>query len=144
MACNMATKGERGYSLSILGATSAGKTMLAKLLRSFWNRGLAREHCSIVNWPTHDWQDLETERSAPCIAIDELGRGERGKNGGEWSRFLDFFNFRQERGLWTIVTCNLTWDEIRTIDPAIASRLRRNGGVVLQAGAGVRPFEDRV
>jgi len=149
MASSMIAK-EPGYSLSLLGQTGSGKTMLAKLLTRFWNRCVPRKtyegreppsHYSRISWPDHDWRELE--RDAEMVMVDEVGRGERGKNGAEWSRFLDFFNFRVERRLWTVITSNLTWDEIRKADPAIASRMRRSGGVVLQAGAGVRPFEDR-
>lgn len=143
-----------GYSLAFLGQTSSGKTMIARLIRRYWNTMVlpketstgqmaVAHHCAKISWPSHDWNDLEDERSAACVMIDELGRGERGKDGQAWGRFLEFFNFRQERKLWTIVTCNLRYDEIRAVDPAIASRLRRNRGIVIQAGDNVRPFEDR-
>lgn len=139
-----------GYSLAFLGQTSSGKTMLAKLIRRFWNHkvspkpGVSEIHFAhFINWPSHDWRDVDDERSSPCVIVDEVGRGERGKNGAEWTRFLDFFNFRQERSLWTVLTSNLTWDEIKAVDPAMASRLRRHNGVIMQAGSKVRPFEDR-
>lgn len=139
---------EPGRMMSIVGQTSSGKTMLAKLLRKFWNRcapprNNGFHHASFITWPNHDWHDLDNERDAPMIVLDEVGRGERGKNGTDWGRLIDFINFRQERRLWTVITSNLSFHEIEDEDPAIASRLRRYDGVVLQAGTGVRPFEKR-
>jgi hypothetical protein len=135
---------EPGRFLSLLGQTSAGKTMLARLLLRFWNRGLARPHARLLDWPSHDWREVEAERDTPMLAIDEIGRGTRGGNGPEWTRLMDLLNHRQSRRLWTVLTSNLTYPEIQRQDPAIASRLRRNEGIVLQAGADVRPFEERI
>lgn len=143
---------EAGRFLTLLGQTSAGKTMLARLLSRFWLRLPRRtyrdgreppSHYARIDWPRHDWRQISEDRDAEMMFIDEIGRGERGAKGADWSRLMDLLNYRQERRLWTVITANLTFREIQAVDPAIASRLRRNEGIVLQAGSGVRPYEDR-
>lgn len=144
---------EAGWPLTFLGQTASGKTMLGRaVLRYARNlavvkptRYTSRQEPppgpSVIYWPQHDWREVDELTSATFLLLDEIGRGERG--GKEWQRLMDLLNFRIERRLFTVVTANLTWAELKSIDAAIASRLQRNGGKVFQSGAAIRPFEER-
>lgn len=139
-----------GWTLTLTGQTSTGKTMLGKRLLRFarivesitparYESG--REPPpgpSEIYWPDHDWTEVRDLKGATFLLIDDAARGRDTRQ-----RLMDVLNFRVERRLFTVVTANLTFDEWEKLDAAIASRLRRAGGRVLQTGATIRPFESR-
>lgn len=140
---------QQGHAVSFIGQTTVGKTMLARIILNFWNLRVSPRRYSrpdltsfhsgcFISWPSHDWKELETERAAPCMVIDEVGRGAR-----DQSRLIELISYRENRRLWTIITSNLIFDEIATWDRALAERLRRNGSRCLEAPACVRPFTVR-
>lgn len=150
MASDM-RENEEGWCLSLMGQTSTGKTMIGNRLLSFAKNlaackpryyvGEPPPAPSKIYWPKHVWSQVEELTFATFLFVDEIARGDRG--GAEWRRLMDLLTMRVERRLFTVITSNLTFEELRKIDPSVASRLRRNGGVVIQAGGAVRPFEDR-
>lgn len=152
VAAKMAA-GERGHVFALLGQTTVGKTMLMRLLLRFWRKLPPRRYGSgevpqfhfpsFIAWPSHDWRQVEEERLTPFVVLDEIGRGRNGSS-LDRDRLIDFLSVRESRGLWTGVTANLTFDELRGIDAALAERLRRNGGICIQALADVKPFTDRM
>lgn len=137
MAADMRDR-KPGWTLSLIGQTSCGKTFLALLLLRFWNRHLARPIARKLDWQSHDWRQVEDEKDSPFLVLDEIGRARP-----EWPRFMELLNYRIERRLFTVLTSNLTYDEIKSADPSIASRLRRNNGRAIQFPGSHRPFEDR-
>lgn len=154
-AMRMATamfRHEHGHAFSLIGQTSVGKSMLMRLLCAWWNRwvpphtGLREgfHQAEWIDWPSHDWRDIEDAKASRFLVIDEFGRGRNGKaSEGAWDRLIDILSFRESRGLWTGLTAQFTGDELRAADGALFQRLRRNGSVCIQAPAQVTPFPDR-
>ncbi len=136
-----------GWMLTFLGQTSSGKTMLGKCLLRFSLKLAALRPAlytaepphgpAEIYWPDHDWQEVRALKTATFLLVDEVGRGR------EPQRLMDLVNYRLERRLYTVLTSNQTYRELKASDAALASRLRRNGGRVLASGADIRPFEDR-
>lgn len=145
----MMLNGDRGHCVSFIGQTSVGKTMLCRIILKFWNISVPSirygkgqtpmfHHGAFISWPSHDWKDLEDEQSSPCVVLDEMGRGNR-----EQARLIEFISFREARGLWTLITSNLSFCEIERWDKAIAMRLKRNGSRLAEAPSFVNPYVER-
>ncbi len=144
--------GRPGWFLSFMGQTSVGKTLLARALYRYaagrevshpprYAGGEPPPGPVKIYWPDHDWRQVEEAKTATFVMVDDFGRGGRGDT--EWRRFFDLLSARLEHRLFTVITMNLTLAELKKVDTALASRLRRDGGRVFQCGPDVRPFEDR-
>ena len=152
IAAKMAARA-RGHVFALLGQTTVGKTMLMRLLLKFWRAMPPLTYRSgevpqfhtprFISWPSHDWRIVEDERLTPFVVLDEIGRGGRSASGADRDRLIEFLSVRESRGLWTGVTANLTFDELREMDAALAERLRRNGSIAIQALSDVQPFTAR-
>lgn len=151
MAVAMARR-HRGWTLALLGQTTIGKTMLMRLLyclamalpRSRYRDG--REppaDFGWIDWPDHTWQQVQEHYRTRFLVLDEIGRGNRANRGEDTDRLLTLLSAREANGLYTGITCNLSFDELCQRERALAERLRRNGSVCIQALADVRPFTQR-
>lgn len=141
-----------GYTFSLIGQTTVGKTMLMKLLRGWWNRYVTpytgpREtfHAAEwIDWPNHDWKAVEDAKDSRFVIIDEFGRGRSGAaTSSAWDRLIDFLSYREGRGYWTGMTAQMLASELERADAALYQRLRRNGSVCIQAPSAVKPYTDR-
>jgi len=144
--------GWTGHVFALLGQTSVGKTFLMRLLWRFFLRSVPYanypgteppSHAGWINWPKHHWQELDDHETTRFLVIDEIGRGKRATTSSDWDDLVALLSIREHAKLWTGVTANLTFEQIRKIDAALAERLRRNGGVCIQALGDVRPYDTR-
>lgn len=148
------------YWLSLLGTSGAGKTMLARLIWHIFRdwkhteinwpatkrtqtpetpRGrIIRYRGGFINWGNAinnrmlkgDYDFLEDMRDYSFFAIDDIA--------SEYERHRELsasklYNVLEARlGKWTVVTANLSLDQIgSSLDTRIASRMLRNESVVV-------------
>ena len=151
IAADMVMDNENGYMISLIGQTSVGKTLLMKCLRRFWNYHVppkpytsrADFHLATwTDWASHKWEAVEDAKSARCLFLDEVGRG-RQRDANGLDRLIDLLSYRENRGLWTGLTAQLSHKEFMELDPALGERLRRGRNVCFQAGNSIRPFHRR-
>ncbi len=146
--------------LSLLGTSGAGKTMLAKIIaRLFrlyrhdtidWNRSertktelrpygqIIRRKGGFINWGNAvnnrmlkgDYDFLEDMRSYDFFAIDDILSEYEKHRALSASKLYNVLEARL--GKWTVITANVGLQQIgEHLDPRIASRMLRNGGVVV-------------
>jgi DNA replication protein DnaC len=140
--------GSRPRFLSFLGTSGAGKTMLAKRVWRWWSKSgmfyTEPMRGAILARPSQwcDWRKFIEEclsgdfsRTADLckdwfVVLDDIG-AKRDKSGA-WVDKLDTILASRSERLWTIVTANLSLQEIsEQLDARIASRLLRGGSVVV-------------
>lgn len=92
---------------------------------------------NVIHWPSFV-QDLRSGnaydmvkdmRSWPFLIIDELG-GERDTTGFSAEQLSTLLGTRV--GKWTMITSNLSIEAIERFDVRVASRLFRDGGIVVE------------
>lgn len=146
--------------LSLLGTSGAGKTMLAKIIsRNFraekhfninWsatNRTqtehspqgrIIRYRGGFINWGDAinnrmlkgDYDFLDDMRSYSFFAIDDIVSEYEKHRSLSAAKLYNVFEARL--GKWTVVTANLSLEQIgEKLDPRIASRMLRHGSVVV-------------
>lgn len=151
----MASADHPAYWLTLLGPSGTGKTMLARMVTRFFRRyldTLEDEHLSGENshflrrggfksWTAvmsdvldGDYSGLRDLREDWFVCLDDIG-AEYGRNRDlSVAKLYDVLGGRSER--FTVITANLTLDDVnRTMDARIASRLLRNGSVVVDVTA---------
>jgi DNA replication protein DnaC len=151
----MGSKFEPARWLTLLGMSGTGKTMLAKLCAKFFNAHLTGFYDErfnpekeiryraggMRNWSKvmremveGDYTGLERLRGDWFVALDDIGAEYQRSRELSASKLYDVLNSRE--GLFTVITANLSQREIgEQIDPRIASRLMRHGGVVIEVKA---------
>jgi len=136
--------------LSLLGTSGAGKTMLAKRVWCWfeaWGKFYTEPACGancvrsgqFCNWRQFVEQCLgsgDFSRTLDLcedwfVVLDDIG-AKRDKSGAWLDKLDTILAHRSERS-WTLITANLSLQEISNqLDTRIASRLLRGGSVVVE------------
>jgi DNA replication protein DnaC len=138
--------GESPHWLSLLGTTWTGKTLLATAIWEEIKRNKPHNpvHCSytpqLIYWPklvnqlrSGEWYPYITDMQRwPYLVIDEIG-AERDTTGFAADQLSCLLGCRT--GRWTVLTGNLMLPAVAQIDARIASRMLRNGSVVVECTA---------
>lgn len=140
------------YWLTFLGSSGAGKTMLVKLIASFFAKRLdgrlvpslssdkrhVRANGGMLQWyrcmdamiGDHDYGFMAQAREDWLVAIDDVGVEYKAHRDMSASKLYDILTSRD--GKWSIFTANLSVAQIgELLDMRIASRLLRHGAVVV-------------
>lgn len=138
--------GENPYWLVMLGVSDIGKTHLARELKVYAEKRL---HGFVDPKNGNYWQKefifLDHRKFSKAIKggdydiVNRVGKAffaviddllaSRDPSGFVLNETEDIINMRL--GRWTVITSNHTMDNLRKKDMRIASRLRRNGSVIL-------------
>jgi DNA replication protein DnaC len=137
--------GERPRWLSLLGLTGTGKTHCARRLYRMTGAASPPYHStdffpSFVHWPSmvDDLRSFERQeeyrdmRRWPFLFLDDI-MAERDTTGFASEKLSTLLSTRA--GRWTVLTSNLTLDQIARSDTRIADRMLRDGGVVVDVTA---------
>jgi DNA replication protein DnaC len=147
------------YWLSIVGSSGTGKTMLARMITNVFlryieglrdeNRGTPGDRYSrmggFISWSHCVERMLEGDYgfTRQCkedwfLALDDVGAENEKLRELGTSKLFAILNERQHK--FTVLTCNYGLAEIaQRMDPRIASRLIRHGGVVVDS-TGVKDY----
>jgi hypothetical protein len=130
--------------LSLVGRNGCGKTMAAKRVWRWWNRGGSQYECpqtgAMLSTPGEfvRWDVLVEElrglrfgwfsdlKRVPFLVLDEVGGNLSDMLAEKLSELLG-----ARVGRWTLITSNLFGKDFAQIDPRISSRLIRDGNVLL-------------
>ena len=140
------------YSLSLLGPSGTGKTMLTRIITRFFKDwicdrkrdpgltdGIWRCKGGFVSWgralsemlDTGDYARLAAYRGDFYIALDDIAAEHSKTRELSASKLFDVLNARLARR-WTVITANCDLAGIdRMLDPRISSRLVRDGNVCI-------------
>ena len=149
---NYADQLPKGNWLTLTGPSGIGKTHLARRLMRFWKRWhiyngtrcLFPEFC---DWATfldemrgsRPAQKIKELQNMGLLVIDDIGA----ENGTEWAaeKLLMLLNARRNKP--TVITSNLTLEEIANNNQRIASRLLGGGKVKLTRAKNFNLREDQ-
>ena len=149
---DMASKSKPAYWLVLAGVSGTGKTHIAKSCVRFFTRNLdmlrdetkgsaGKTHYvrrgGFKNWPEAmiemiggDYTGLRQLCDDWLVCLDDIGAEYAGNRELSNSKLYEVFTARE--GKFTIVTSNLSVKQIsETLDRRLASRLLRNGSVVI-------------
>lgn len=143
------------YWLTLLGPSGTGKTMLAKIITRFfreWLDGFLDERHDPVkeriyrkggmkNWAgvvgdmiEGDYSGIRDLKEDWFVCLDDIGAEYVKNRELSTSKLYDILTARER--LFTVITANLSLEQInRQMDARIASRLLRNGSVVVDVKA---------
>lgn len=135
--------------LSLLGHSGTGKTHCAERLASWLYSRPEWERTSfipkVIYWPKQvdemkdgNYQLFRDLQSWPYLVIDDIF-AERDPTGFAADKLNTLIGARSRH--WTLVTGNIEFDKIATIDERIASRMVRGGSLVVECLA--KPFSTR-
>ncbi len=149
----MASSDIPAYWLTLLGPSGVGKTMLARKCAQFfrliencrdercqptedYNRhGGFKRWSSVVNdMLSGDYSGIRHLKEDWFLALDDIGTEYERNKELCISKLYDIFSERA--GVFTVITCNLSLQEINSrMDARIASRLLRDGNIVIDVTA---------
>ena len=155
---------EKPYWLSILGPSGVGKTHILKQAYRMLSRNehlwpiqrfgakneLLSEHmpqCAhiIPGMDLDDWKAPKDYGNYDLIYVEDIGAGagtERGAGAVTISRVAELLQYRT--GRWTLLCANKSMAQVaKDLDPRIASRLVRDGSVLIELPADVPDFHIR-
>lgn len=134
------------YWLSLLGTSGAGKTMLARAITKIFRHQIkdtiisetetriVRASGGFKAWPIliNEVRDGEHRMFQDIcddyfVCLDDIGAEHTSPF--SLSKLYQFFNAREKK--WTVFTANLSLQQLGDIDTRIASRMIRNGSVVV-------------
>jgi DNA replication protein DnaC len=138
--------------LTLLGGSGVGKTMLARIIWRLFDEKMRLQinwrgssHARIVRWRggfinwgeavgtrmmKGDFEFLSDLRAWDFFVLDDIIAEYEKHTGLSSSKLYDVFEHRLLK--WTVVTANRTLEGIAAyLDPRLASRMLRNGGVVI-------------
>lgn len=132
-----------GRWLSLLSVTGTGKTHLAKQLWRFcqtrddFNPLGVKYYPTWIYWPSFvdsmragdSWGFFEDMQKWPFLAIDDFG-AEKDTTGFAADKFNTLLGRRV--GKWTLITSNLSPEQLASLDVRIMDRLNRDGNQVVQ------------
>lgn len=126
------------------GQSGCGKTHLCtaicgKYLKNgisviymMWREDSTTLKQSIANNPQYYEDKMKRYKNVPVLYIDDLFKSGKNKDGAlaispaDINLAFDILNYRAFRGMKTIISSELTIDEIRKVDEAIAGRIYEN------------------
>ncbi len=144
---------DQAHWLTLSGQSGAGKTHLARQIHRYWQKragwatiqGRAGAVCSLRESTFLSWRrfmerqrggafdELQDVRAMQFLVIDDIG-AEHDPNGFARARLDELIDGRL--GKWTVITTNLSLDEIHDkLDGRIASRMKRGGSRVIETTA---------
>lgn len=146
--CTAMTSEPAGHWLTLAGNSGAGKTMLARRVKRFYDQclstyrdeatgaNLARRQI-FANWGTclswmleHDYSFIPDFKRADFLVLDDIGAEYTRMRELSASKLYEILGARE--GKWTVITANLSAADIGDkLDVRIASRLLRSGSVVV-------------
>lgn len=126
------------------GQSGSGKTHLCtaicgkylkegiSVIYMMWREDSTTLKQSIANNPQYYEDRMKRYKNVPVLYIDDLFKSGKNKDGAlaispaDINLAFEILNYRAFRGLKTIISSELTIDEIRKIDEAIAGRIYEN------------------
>lgn len=146
------------YWLTILGPSGVGKTLALKQAFKMLSRnehlweietatGSRMPQCAhiIPGEDLTDWRAPRDYGKYDLLYIEDIGAGataDKGSGAVLTSRIAELLQYRT--GRWTMLDANLDVRNIAMhIDPRIASRLRRDGSLLIELPADVPDYSDR-
>ncbi len=162
--CSDVLRNRQPYWLTLLGPSGVGKTLILKQALSLLHSGgdgwpIRKYHADGTLKSEHGGtcehcipaEDLDDYRAAlawsrlDCVYVEDIGSGaglEKGSGAVIKSRITELLQLRT--GKWTMLDANLSRAEIaEKIDPRIASRLKRDGSVLIEIPGDVPDYSDR-
>ncbi len=138
---------ETPYWLTILGPSGVGKTFALKQAYSFLRRnehlwevgtqtGSRLPQCAhiIPGEDLNDWQAPKDYGKYDLIYVEDIGAGagtEKGAGAVTTARVAELLQYRT--GRWTLLCANKSMAQVaKDLDPRIASRLLRDGSVLIE------------
>jgi DNA replication protein DnaC len=139
-----ATEVRRGF-LMLLGPVGIGKSHLAVAVARKFQHLLFVKQSTLLRQLRATYSDkkavdpIERCQEAELLVLDEMGVSGGGKD--EWPMLSEILDHRYGHLLPTVVTSNLSWDELRAeLGERIGDRLRESAHAVLAfAGESHRP-----
>jgi len=146
------------YWLTILGPSGVGKTLALKQAFRLLSRnehlweiptisGTRFARCAhiVPGEDLTDWSAPKDFGSYDLLYIEDIGAGATGDKGSGAvlaSRVTELLQYRT--GRWTMMDANLSRKLIaQQLDPRIASRLKRDGSILLELSSDIPDFNDR-
>lgn len=158
--CSAIMNGAEPHWISLLGPSGIGKTLILKQAYHFmkdrayhqswrvkFGDGTITPQCAhiIPGKDMADWQSPRGYADYDLLYIEDIGAGARMDKGAGAvlrSRITELLQYRT--GKWTMMDANLMREEIaEQLDPRIASRLKRDGSVMIEISNSVPDFNDR-
>lgn len=138
------------YWLTILGPSGVGKTLALRQAFNYlsnrdglWNGG----DCAHVvpGIDLCDWRAPKDYGAFDLIYVEDIGAGayqDKGAGAVVTSRVAELLQYRPMK--WTLLDANLSLGQVETrLDPRIASRLKRDGSILIQLPDDVPDYNDR-
>jgi len=126
--------GQSGCGKTHLCTAICGKYLKEgiSVIYMMWREDSTTLKQSIANNPQYYEEKMKRYKSVPVLYIDDLFKSGKTKDGNlaispaDINLAFDILNYRAFRGLKTIISSELTIDEIRKVDEAIAGRIYEN------------------
>lgn len=146
------------YWLTILGPSGVGKTLILRQCFRFLDRNEHLWEIPTVTGsrfgtrahivPGEDLGDYKAPREYgkyDLLYVEDIGSGagiDKGSGAVTTSRIAELLQYRT--GRWTLLDANMTRADIeQKIDPRIASRLKRDGSILIQLPSDIPDYNDR-